>query len=29
MGHDQLFDALLLLGLLWLSMLVSWVWLQR
>jgi hypothetical protein len=29
MGHDQLFDALLLLGLLWLSMLVYWVWLQR
>jgi hypothetical protein len=29
MGHDQLFDALWLLGLLWLSMLVYWVWLQR
>ena len=29
MGHDQLFDALLLLGLLWLSVLVYWVWLQR
>ena len=29
MGHDQLFDALLLLGLFWLSMLVYWVWLQK
>ena len=29
MGHDQLFDALSLLSLLWLSMLVYGVWLQR
>jgi hypothetical protein len=29
MGHDQLFDARLLLGLLWLAMRVYWVWLQR
>jgi IS1 family transposase len=28
MGHDQLFDVLLFLGLLWLSMLVYWAWLQ-
>jgi IS1 family transposase len=29
MGHDQLFDAVLLLGLFWLSMLVYGVWLQK
>jgi IS1 family transposase len=28
MGHDPLFDVLLFLGLLWLSLLVSWAWLQ-
>ena len=28
MGHDLLFDVLLFLGLLWLSMLVYWAWLQ-
>lgn len=29
MGHNQLFDALLLLYLLWLSLLMYWVWLRR
>jgi hypothetical protein len=28
MGHNALFDVLLCLGLLWLSMLVYWAWLQ-
>jgi hypothetical protein len=28
MGHDGLYDTLLLLGLLWLSMYLYWVWLR-